>query len=158
MGFGAKVTSKEKGEIGEVLKHIVPDDLMKSGLIPEFIGRLPVVVTLDSLDEDALIEILTKPKNALVKQFKALLDLDDVSLSFDDDALRSIAKEALKRKTGARGLRSILEGIMKNVMYEIPSLEGVTKCQVTKAVVEDKVDPILSYDKTRLSANSEASA
>lgn len=158
MGFGAKVTSKEKGEIGEVLKHIVPDDLMKSGLIPEFIGRLPVVVTLDSLDEDALIEILTKPKNALVKQFKALLDLDDVSLSFDDEALRSIAKEALKRKTGARGLRSILEGIMKNVMYEIPSLEGVTKCQVTKAVVEDKVDPILSYDKTRLSANSEASA
>ena len=158
MGFGAKVTSKEKGEIGEVLKHIVPDDLMKSGLIPEFIGRLPVVVTLVSLDEDALIEILTKPKNALVKQFKALLDLDDVSLSFDDDALRSIAKEALKRKTGARGLRSILEGIMKNVMYEIPSLEGVTKCQVTKAVVEDKVDPILSYDKTRLSANSEASA
>jgi ATP-dependent Clp protease ATP-binding subunit ClpX len=158
MGFGAKVTSKEKGEIGEVLKHIVPDDLMKSGLIPEFIGRLPVVVTLDSLDEDALVEILTKPKNALVKQFKALLDLDDVSLSFDDEALRSIAKEALKRKTGARGLRSILEGIMKNVMYEIPSLEGVTKCQVTKAVVEDKVDPILSYDKTRLSANSEASA
>ncbi|HAQ55020.1 MAG TPA: ATP-dependent Clp protease ATP-binding subunit ClpX [Anaerovibrio sp.] len=158
MGFGAKVTSKEKGEIGEVLKHIVPDDLMKSGLIPEFIGRLPVVVTLDSLDEDALIEILTKPKNALVKQFKALLDLDDVSLSFDDEALRSIAREALKRKTGARGLRSILEGIMKNVMYEIPSLEGVTKCQVTKAVVEDKVDPILSYDKTRLSANSEASA
>jgi ATP-dependent Clp protease ATP-binding subunit ClpX len=158
MGFGAKVTSKEKGEIGEVLKHIVPDDLMKSGLIPEFIGRLPVVVTLDSLDEDALVEILTKPKNALVKQFKALLDLDDVSLSFDDDALRSIAKEAMKRKTGARGLRSILEGIMKNVMYEIPSLEGVTKCQVTKAVVEDKVDPILSYDKTRLSANSEASA
>ncbi|WP_037324716.1 ATP-dependent Clp protease ATP-binding subunit ClpX [Anaerovibrio sp. RM50] len=158
MGFGAKVTSKEKGEIGEVLKHIVPDDLMKSGLIPEFIGRLPVVVTLDSLDEDALIEILTKPKNALVKQFKALLDLDDVSLSFDDEALRSIAKEALKRKTGARGLRSILESIMKNVMYEIPSLEGVTKCQVTKAVVEDKVDPILSYDKTRLSAKNEASA
>ncbi len=158
MGFGAKVTSKEKGEIGEVLKHIVPGDLMKSGLIPEFIGRLPVVVTLDSLDEDALIEILTKPKNALVKQFKALLDLDDVSLSFDDEALRSIAKEALKRKTGARGLRSILESIMKNVMYEIPSLEGVTKCQVTKAVVEDKVDPILSYDKTRLSAKNEASA
>ncbi|ORU00813.1 ATP-dependent Clp protease ATP-binding subunit ClpX [Anaerovibrio sp. JC8] len=158
MGFGAKVTSKEKGEIGEVLKHVVPDDLMKSGLIPEFIGRLPVVVTLDSLDEDALIEILTKPKNALVKQFKALLDLDDVSLSFDDDALRSIAKEALKRKTGARGLRSIMEGIMKNVMYDIPSLEGVTKCQVTKAVVEDKIDPILSYDKSRLSAKNEASA
>ena len=158
MGFGAQVTSKETGEIGEVLRHILPDDLMKSGLIPEFIGRLPVVVTLDSLDEDTLIEILTKPKNALVKQFKALLDLDDVSLSFDDDALRSIAKEALKRKTGARGLRSILEGIMKNVMYEIPSLEGVTRCQVTKAVVEDKVDPILSYDKSRLSAKNEASA
>lgn len=158
MGFGAQVTSKETGEIGEVLRHILPDDLMKSGLIPEFIGRLPVVVTLDSLDEDTLIEILTKPKNALVKQFKALLDLDDVSLSFDDEALRSIAKEALKRKTGARGLRSILEGIMKNVMYEIPSLEGVTRCQVTKAVVEDKVDPILSYDKSRLSAKNEASA
>lgn len=160
MGFGAEISSRENSEIGEVLKHIVPDDLMKSGLIPEFIGRLPVVVTLDSLDEDALVEILTKPKNALVKQFEYLLSLDDVKLSFDDEALRAIAKEALQRKTGARGLRSIMEGIMKNTMYEIPSQSGVTKCHVTKAVVEDQVEPILSYGKKRLNktAKNEASA
>ena len=149
MGFGAKVTSRDNADVGEVLTHIVPDDLMKSGLIPEFIGRLPVVATLDSLDEDILIEILTKPKNALVKQFEYLLSLDDVKLSFDDEALRAIAKKALQRKTGARGLRSIMEGILKDVMYEVPSQSGVTNCHITKAVVEDNVDPILSYGKKR---------
>jgi len=149
MGFGAKVTSRDNADVGEVLTHIVPDDLMKSGLIPEFIGRLPVVATLDSLDEDILIEILTKPKNALVKQFEYLLSLDNVKLSFDDEALRAIAKKALQRKTGARGLRSIMEGILKDVMYEVPSQSGVTNCHITKAVVEDNVDPILSYGKKR---------
>jgi len=160
MGFGAQVASKDNSEVGEIIKHVEPDDLMKSGLIPEFIGRLPVVVTLDSLDEAALVEILTKPKNALIKQFKYLLNLDDVELSFDDEALVAIAKEAIKRKTGARGLRSILEAVMKNVMYEVPSQDGVTKCRVTKAVVEDRLDPILSYDKTRRTnhAENEASA
>ena len=108
-----------------------------------------MVATLDSLDEDILIEILTKPKNALVKQFEYLLSLDDVKLSFDDEALRAIAKKALQRKTGARGLRSIMEGILKDVMYEVPSQSGVTNCHITKAVVEDDVDPILSYGKKR---------
>ncbi|MCR5176777.1 MAG: ATP-dependent Clp protease ATP-binding subunit ClpX [Anaerovibrio sp.] len=160
MGFGAEVSSKENTEIGEVLRHVLPDDLMKTGLIPEFIGRLPVVVTLESLDEAALVEILTKPKNALVKQYEHLFDLEGVKLSFDDDAIKAIAREALKRKTGARGLRSIIENVMKNVMYEVPSMDGVTKCHVTKAVIEDKVDPVLSFGKRRnnKSGKNEASA
>lgn len=132
MGFGAPIKSKRQRNIGDTLRKVLPEDLLKSGLIPEFIGRLPVVVTLDALDEEALVNILTKPKNALVKQYQKLLELDGVKLTFDDDALRQIAKEALKRKTGARGLRSIIEGIMRNVMYDVPSIEGVTACRVTK--------------------------
>ena len=122
MGFGAPIKSKRQRNIGDTLRRVLPEDLLKSGLIPEFIGRLPVVVTLDALDEDALVNILTQPKNALVKQYQKLLELDGVTLTFDDDALRQIAKEALKRKTGARGLRSIIEGIMRNVMYDVPSI------------------------------------
>ncbi|MBR4695326.1 MAG: ATP-dependent Clp protease ATP-binding subunit ClpX, partial [Selenomonadaceae bacterium] len=132
MGFGATVTSRKNRNIGEVLRQVLPEDLLKNGLIPEFIGRLPVVVTLDALDEKALVDILTQPKNALVKQYRKLLEMDGVKLSFEDEALRLIAKEALKRKTGARGLRSILEGIMRNVMYDVPSAEDVTSCTVTK--------------------------
>lgn len=147
MGFGAPIKSKRQKSIGETLRKVLPEDLLKSGLIPEFIGRLPVVVTLDALDEDALVNILTKPKNALVKQYQKLLELDGVKLTFDDDALRQIAKEALKRKTGARGLRSIIEGIMRNVMYEVPSIEGVTACRVTKDVVTSKKEPILTIDE-----------
>lgn len=147
MGFGAPIKSKRQKSIGETLRKVLPEDLLKSGLIPEFIGRLPVVVTLDALDENALVNILTQPKNALVKQYQKLLELDGVKLTFDDDALRQIAKEALKRKTGARGLRSIIEGIMRNVMYEVPSIEGVTACRVTKDVVTSKKDPILTIDK-----------
>lgn len=147
MGFGAPIKSKRQKSIGETLRKVLPEDLLKSGLIPEFIGRLPVVVTLDALDENALVNILTQPKNALVKQYQKLLELDGVNLTFDDDALRQIAKEALKRKTGARGLRSIIEGIMRNVMYEVPSIEGVTACRVTKDVVTSKKDPILTIDK-----------
>lgn len=148
MGFGAPIKSKRQRNIGDMLRKVLPEDLLKSGLIPEFIGRLPVVVTLDALDEEALVNILTKPKNALVKQYQKLLELDGVKLTFDDDALRQIAKEALKRKTGARGLRSIIEGIMRNVMYDVPSIEGVTACRVTKDVITSKKEPILTIDKS----------
>jgi ATP-dependent Clp protease ATP-binding subunit ClpX len=149
LGFGAVIESKIEHNIGETLKHILPEDLLKNGLIPEFVGRLPVVVTLEALTEDALVSILTEPKNALVKQYQKLLDLDNVKLSFDKDALRLIAKEALTRKTGARGLRSIIEVIMRNVMYEIPSAKGVSACRVTKEVITEKKDPILTLDKKK---------
>jgi len=159
LGFGANVTSHKERNIGEVLRHVLPEDLLKSGLIPEFIGRLPVVVTLDALDEDALVNILTEPRNALVKQYQKLLEMDGVRLTFDEGALRLIAKEALNRKTGARGLRSIIEGIMRNVMYDVPSVEGVSACRVTKEVVEKKKDPVLTLDKkTKPGKNQEASA
>ena len=148
MGFGAEVRSKKRVSVGESLSKVIPEDLMKNGLIPEFIGRLPVVVTLNSLDEAALVRILTEPKNALVKQFQKLLELDGVRLTFEDEALHLIAKEALTHKTGARGLRSIIEGIMRNVMYEVPSIQGVTACQVTKDVVANRSDPILTIDGT----------
>ncbi|WP_033169044.1 ATP-dependent Clp protease ATP-binding subunit ClpX [Selenomonas sp. ND2010] len=147
MGFGADIKSKRKRSVGDSLRKLLPEDLLKHGLIPEFIGRLPVVVTLESLDEEALVSILTKPKNALVKQYQKLLDMDGVKLEFDDDALRQIAKEALKRKTGARGLRSIIEAIMRNVMYDVPSIHGVTACRVTKDVVTTKKDPVLTVAK-----------
>ena len=157
MGFGAPVKSKKQHSVGESLRKLLPEDLLKHGLIPEFIGRLPVVVTLDSLDENALVSILTEPKNALVKQYAKLLELDGVKLTFDDDALRQIAKEALKRKTGARGLRSIIEGLMRNVMYEVPSIEGVTACRVTKETVNNQKDPVLTIDK-KAKGGKEASA
>ena len=159
LGFGANVTSHKHRNVGEVLRRILPEDLLKNGLIPEFIGRLPVVVTLDALDEDALVNILTKPKNALVKQYQKLLEFDGVKLTFDEGALRLIAKEALRRKTGARGLRSIIEGIMRNVMYDVPSEEGVSACRVTKEVVEKKKDPVLTFDKkAKTGTDQEASA
>ena len=157
MGFGAKVASKQDMNIGETLSKLEPEDLLKTGLIPEFVGRLPVNVTLDQLGEDAMVRILAEPKNALVKQFQRLLEIDGVKLTFDEEALRAIAQEALKRKTGARGLRSIIERIMRNVMYEIPSQEGVTACRVTKDVVQDRKEPVLSYSKRR-SHSKEASA
>ena len=143
MGFGAEVRSKEKKQIGELYKQILPEDLLKFGLIPEFVGRLPVVVTLDALDEEALVRILLEPKNALIKQYQKFLEIDNVQLEFKEDALDAIAKEALKRNTGARGLRAIIEGIMCNVMYEVPSRTDVTKCTVTKESVLNKEEPIL---------------
>ena len=149
MGFGAEIETKVERNIGETLKHVLPEDLLKNGLIPEFVGRLPIVVTLEALNEEALVSILTKPKNALVKQYQKLLELDGVKLSFDDEALRLIAQEALQRKTGARGLRSIIEGIMRNVMYEVPSVDGVSMCKVTKEVVAEKKDPVLTIDKKK---------
>ncbi|MGL5514721.1 MAG: ATP-dependent Clp protease ATP-binding subunit ClpX [Sporomusa sp.] len=143
MGFGAEIRSKEKKLLGEILRNILPEDLLKFGLIPEFVGRLPVIVTLDALDRDALVRILIEPKNALVKQYQKFLEIDDVQLEFKDEALTAIADEALKRNTGARGLRAIIEGIMRNVMYDIPSRTDIAKCIVTKEVISNKEDPIL---------------
>ncbi len=155
LGFGATVKSKRQRNIGEILRKVLPEDLLKNGLIPEFIGRLPVVVTLDALDEEALVSVLVEPKNALVKQYQKLLEMDGVKLRFDDEALRQIAKEAMKRKTGARGLRSIIEGIMRNVMYDVPSIEGVTECHVTRDVVTTKKEPLLTIDKKAKSKKEE---
>ena len=149
MGFGAEIESKVERNIGETLRHILPEDLLKNGLIPEFIGRLPIVVTLEALGEDTLVRILTEPKNALVKQYQKLLEMDGVKLDFDEEALHLIAKEALKRKTGARGLRSIIESIMRNVMYEVPSVDGASHCRVTKEVISDKKDLVLTIDKAK---------
>ena len=144
IGFGAEMGNQEPRNIGETLKQVLPEDLLKDGLIPEFIGRLPIVVTLEALDEPALVRILTEPKNALVKQYQKLLSLDGVKLVFDEDALHLIAQEVLKHKTGARGLRSIIEDIMRNVMFELPSIDNVSLCRVTKEVVSNHLDPVLT--------------
>jgi len=143
MGFNADVKSKKDVNIGEVLKHILPEDLLRYGLIPEFVGRVPVIVSLDSLDKEALIKILTEPKNALVKQYQKLFELDQANLEFKPDALDAIADEALRRNTGARGLRSIVEDIMMEVMYEMPSREDISKVIVTKEVVLNKEEPLI---------------
>ena len=149
LGFGAEIKSKEEKKIGEVLKSVLPGDLLKIGLIPEFVGRLPVVVTLDALDESTLVSILVKPKNALVKQYQKFLEMDNVKLEFEDEALKAIAKEALKRNTGARGLRSIIESVMCNVMYEVPSRTDVSKCTITKEAVLNNEEPHLTMVKPK---------
>ena len=138
MGFGAEIKSKEEKEIGEVLKFIQPEDLLKFGFIPELIGRIPVIATLEGLSEEALIEVLSKPKNAIIKQYKKLFEMEDVELSFSADALKAIAKKAKDRDTGARGLRSIMEEVMMDLMYEIPSRENVEKCIINEGVVLGK--------------------
>ncbi|OLN31916.1 ATP-dependent Clp protease ATP-binding subunit ClpX [Desulfosporosinus metallidurans] len=143
MGFGANIQNKKDMKIGEVLKEILPSDLQKFGLIPEFVGRLPVIVTLEALDEAALVRILTEPKNALVKQYQKLMELDGVTLEFKDAALSSIATEAIRRNTGARGLRAIVEELTLNVMYDLPSRNDVTKCVITQDVVLKKEEPLL---------------
>ncbi|MGF9823734.1 ATP-dependent protease ATP-binding subunit ClpX [Brevibacillus agri] len=145
IGFGADFADGVKGDLkaGEYLKYILPEDLLKFGLIPEFVGRLPVLATLEPLDEETLVRILTEPKNSLVKQYQKLLSLDGVELEFDAGALLQIAKEAIKRNTGARGLRAIIEQIMLDMMYELPSREDVTKCVITEETVRDKVKPRL---------------
>ena len=145
LGFGADVSSKNN-DVGKLLKDIMPDDLLQYGLIPEFVGRLPIIVTLNPLDEDALIQILTKPKNALVKQYQKLMEMDNAKLIFEDEALQLIAHEAIQRNTGARGLRSILERIMRNVMFEIPSFEGSTVCTITKEDVLMNQEPLLKVE------------
>ncbi|NLT98735.1 MAG: ATP-dependent Clp protease ATP-binding subunit ClpX [Christensenellaceae bacterium] len=143
IGFGAEVVSNQKKDLGELYQHILPEDLIKFGLIPEFVGRVPIIVTLHQLDEQALVNILTQPKNALVKQFAKLMEMDGVQLEVEDDALTEIAKLALERKTGARGLRAILESIMLDVMYEVPSRGDVKKCVVTKETVRGAQVPML---------------
>lgn len=143
MGFGAEIQSKKEQNIGEILSHILPEDLLKYGLIPEFVGRLPIIVTVDALDEDALIRILTEPKNALVKQYEKLFELDGVTLEFQPEALRAVAQEAMKRNTGARGLRAILEEIMLEVMYEIPSREDIAKVIITRDTILKKEKPLV---------------
>ena len=143
IGFGADIKPKEEKQIGDLFRQIMPEDLLKYGLIPEFVGRLPIVVALDALDVDALVRILVEPKNALVKQFKKFFELDGVELEFDDEALRAIAQKAMDRKTGARGLRSIIEEILLDVMYELPSQTDVKRCIINKAVVEGREKPRL---------------
>ena len=143
IGFDSEVKSKNVREISELLKEVTPQDLVKFGLIPEFIGRVPISVSLDGLDKDALIRILKEPKNALVKQYAKLFEYDDVKLTFDDDALDAIAEKAVKHKTGARGLRSIVENIMMDVMYEIPSDDSIVSCRITKASVDGTEKPIV---------------
>ncbi|WP_422366703.1 ATP-dependent Clp protease ATP-binding subunit ClpX [Pelagibius sp.] len=149
IGFGADVRGPDDRATGEVLKEVEPEDLLKFGLIPEFVGRLPVVATLEDLDEDALIEILTQPKNALVKQYERLFEMEDVRVDFTEDALRAIAKKAIIRKTGARGLRSIMEGILLDPMYDLPGLEGVEEIVINREVVDGRAKPLYIYTDRR---------
>lgn len=146
IGFGTTEEARQVHTESEVLSKVLPEDLLRYGLIPEFVGRLPVITTLDALDEDALKRILTEPKNALVKQYQRMLEMDSVELEFADEALSEIAKEAIKRNTGARGLRAIIESIMLNVMYDLPSRTDVRRCIVNKETVTSKEDPTLILD------------
>ncbi len=144
LGFGAEIrTAQSKLRVGEILARIMPEDLLKFGMIPEFVGRVPIIVTLDALDEQALVRILTEPRNALTKQYAKFFELDNVTLEFTEDALRTIAQEALKRNTGARGLRAILEDLMLDVMYELPSRTDIAKCIINADVVTKQKEPIL---------------
>jgi ATP-dependent Clp protease ATP-binding subunit ClpX len=149
MGFRARPEGKKDAHVGKMLQQLMPEDLLKFGLIPEFIGRLPIVVTLDALDELALRRILTEPRNALVRQFQKIMNMDGVELAFSKDALVAIATRAQSRKTGARGLRSILEETMLDVMYDLPSLQGVKKCIINKDVIEKKEAPTLIYQEQK---------
>ena len=149
IGFGADVSAPEERNTGEILREVEPEDLLKFGLIPEFVGRLPVIATLDDLDEEALIEILVKPKNALIKQYAMLFEMEDVALTFSEDALRSVAQKANLRKTGARGLRSILEAILLDTMFDLPSLEAVDEVAINSEVVEGRAKPLYIYADRR---------
>ena len=149
MGFGADVQSKVEKDVGSILKNILPEDLLKFGLIPEFVGRMPVIVTLHQLDRKALIDILTKPKNALTRQYKRLFEMDGVELKFDEDALERVADLAIERKTGARGLRAILEDVMLDIMFDIPSRSDIKSCTITKDVIEKKAPPVFGYRKQK---------
>jgi ATP-dependent Clp protease ATP-binding subunit ClpX len=145
VGFGASVRSREELSTGQLLSMVETEDLLKFGLIPEFLGRLPLVATLEDLSEIILIDILTRPRNAIIKQYQKLFEMEGVALRFTDTALTAIAKEALRRKTGARGLRAILEELMTDVMYEIPTRANVQECVITDEVVAHKKEPILVY-------------
>lgn len=155
LGFGAKIESKTDMDLGKLYSKVIPDDLLKFGLIPEFVGRIPVIATLDLLDEESLVKILTEPKNSLVNQYTKLFDYDDAKLEFNEDALKSIAKKAIERNTGARGLRSIIEHSLMDTMYEIPSMENVEKVVVTKECIEDGADPLVVYKDVHDIVNDE---
>ncbi|NVJ61534.1 MAG: ATP-dependent Clp protease ATP-binding subunit ClpX [Gammaproteobacteria bacterium] len=147
IGFGAEVRAKDDSKnVGEVLREVEPDDLVKYGLIPEFVGRLPIVATLEELDEDALIRILKEPKNALTKQYAKLFDMEDVTLEFREDALRAVARKGMERRTGARGLRSIMERVLLETMYKLPSMKGVSKVAIDQAVVDGESEPLLIFE------------
>lgn len=152
LGFGAKVESKKDRNRGDILRQIIPEDLVKFGLIPELIGRLPIIATLDTLNREALMQIFKEPKNSLLKQYKALMKMDGVELEFDDEAVAEIAEKAVKRETGARGLRTIVEDIMLDIMYEIPSMKNVEKVTITKDAVQKKSGPKLTYRSNSKSA------
>src|SRR5947208_3303453 len=152
MGFGAEIKSREERRIGDLLAMIQPEDLLRYGLIPEFVGRLPVIATLHDLDDQALVRILREPKNAIIKQYQKYFDLEKVRLKFTDDAVASIAKEALKRGTGARGLRAILEEVMLEIMYELPSIQGLKECIITREVILNHERPVLVSEAPEQSA------
>ncbi len=152
IGFGAEIKQREEKNIGEILDEIQPEDLMKYGLIPEFVGRLPVIATLGDLDQEALVEILTKPKNALTKQYEKLFEFEDVKLRFSREVLGLVAEMAMKRKAGARGLRAILEDIMLDIMYDLPSSSNVEECIINEEVVKKRAKPIMVYGKKKESA------
>jgi len=152
MGFGANIIKQKERNVGDILKEVQPEDLIKFGLIPEFLGRLPVVATLDELNQDTLIRILKEPKNSLIKQFQKLMEMEGVNLRLTDSALSAVAKEALKRKSGARGLRAILESCMIDIMYEIPSLENVKECVIGEDTVINNEDPILLFEQPKKQA------
>ncbi len=156
IGFGAHVESPDERKTGELLRGVEPEDLQRFGLIPEFIGRVPVLATLEDLDEDALVQILTEPKNALVKQYQRLFELEDVQLSFHEDALKAVSRRAIGRKTGARGLRSILEGILLDTMFDLPALEGVEEVVISEEVVDGDARPLYIYSEKK--EEKEASA
>ncbi|BBK42775.1 ATP-dependent Clp protease ATP-binding subunit ClpX [Allostella vacuolata] len=152
IGFGAEVRGPDERQTGEILRDVEPEDLLKFGLIPEFVGRLPVVATLSDLDEAALIDILSKPKNALVKQYQRLFEMEDVRLTLAEDALRAVALKAIQRKTGARGLRSIMEGVLLDTMYDLPTLDGVEEVVITREVIEGRARPLYTYGERRAEA------
>ena len=158
MGFRANIESKTKRDVGELLAQVMPEDLLKYGLIPEFVGRMPIVVTLNALDETALVRVLTEPKNALIKQYQRMFSMDGVELVFTKEAIERVAKEAEERKTGARALRSIIEEAILDVMFEIPSMENVQKCIVTEEVIEKKAEPTLIYKEEEKKEEKEADA
>ncbi|MEA2498356.1 MAG: ATP-dependent Clp protease ATP-binding subunit ClpX [Actinomycetota bacterium] len=161
IGFGADVRTNEERDVGDVLKHVLPEDLLKFGLIPEFIGRLPVITTVHNLDKEALISILTEPKNALIRQYHKFFEYDGVELEFTDDALVAVAEQSMLRKTGARGLRAILEEVLLNVMYDLPSRDDVGKCVINREVVLEKVNPTLvprAKERSERPARGERSA
>ena len=152
MGFGVDPKPKKREDMGDILKHVQPEDLIQYGLIPELVGRLPVLANLENLDEAALVEVLTRPKNALVKQYQKMFSLEGVELSFNEDSLKAIARLAIKRGSGARGLRSILEEILLSTMYELPEQSGLQRVVIDGDVVAKKKDPIRVYESIKKTA------